>query len=86
MRSSSTPLPIAPWPFVSGDGRARPPFGAAGRAGRELRGSPFDLLRWQYASLVRVGWLRRSLLASARLERTIDAFEQAVLGPLARRR
>jgi hypothetical protein len=47
---------------------------------------PFDTLRFQYASAVMAGLVPRSLLASGRMERTLDALEKLVLGPLARQR
>lgn len=56
------------------------------RALQGLLAAPFDLLRLQYAGAVGAGWVRRSLLASARLERSIHALETLVLGPLARQR
>lgn len=47
---------------------------------------PFDALRVQYASVVRAGLAQRSLLASGKLERALDALEKLTLGPLARQR
>lgn len=58
----------------------------AARTPRDLLATPFDVLRQQHAGAVRAGWLPRSLLSSARVERTIDAFEKLVLGRLARQR
>ncbi len=55
-------------------------------AGQGLLAMPFDTLRFQYASAVMAGLVPRSLLASGRLERTLDALEKLVLGPLARQR
>ncbi len=46
---------------------------------------PFDALRAQYAAAVRAGFIDRSLLASARVERALASLEQWVLGPWARR-
>jgi len=54
--------------------------------GHELLAIPFDALRVQYASVVKAGLSQRSLLASGHLERTLDALEKLVLGPLARQR
>lgn len=54
--------------------------------GRGLLAMPFDALRVQYASVVKAGLARRSLLASGSFERTIDALEKLILGPLARQR
>lgn len=47
---------------------------------------PFDALRFQYANAVMAGLVRRSILASGELERTVDALEKLALGPLARQR
>jgi len=55
-------------------------------AGQGILAIPFDALRVQYASVVKAGLSQRSLLASGRLERTLDALEKLVLGPLARQR
>jgi hypothetical protein len=52
----------------------------------ELLALPFDTLRFQYAGAVRAGLVPRSLLAAGMLERTLDALEKLVLGPLARQR
>jgi hypothetical protein len=46
---------------------------------------PFDMAREQYAKSVRAGLVERSLLASARFERTLSALEQMTLGFMARR-
>jgi hypothetical protein len=54
--------------------------------GQGLLAMPFDALRVQYASVVKAGLAQRSLLASGHLERTLDALEKLVLGPLARQR
>jgi len=55
-------------------------------AGHGIPAIPFDALRVQYASVVKAGLSQRSLLASGHLERTLDALEKLVLGPLARQR
>jgi hypothetical protein len=55
-------------------------------AGWGLLALPFDALRLQYASAVMAGLVQRSILASGRLERALDALEKLVLGPLARQR
>ncbi len=47
---------------------------------------PFDALRFQYASAVVAGLARRSIVASGKLERALDAVEKLTLGPLARQR
>jgi hypothetical protein len=57
-----------------------------GTGGQSLLSLPFDALRFQYASAVQAGLAQRSLLASGRFERAIDAIEVLILGPLARRR
>jgi hypothetical protein len=54
--------------------------------GQMLLAMPFDALRAQYASVVKAGLAQRSLLASGHLERTLDAMEKLILGPLARQR
>jgi hypothetical protein len=54
--------------------------------GPGLLALPFDALRHQYAGAVWAGWLPRSSLASARIERALDALERLMLGPLARHR
>jgi hypothetical protein len=46
---------------------------------------PFDMAREQYAKSVRAGLIERSLIASARFERTLNALEQLTLGFMARR-
>jgi hypothetical protein len=46
---------------------------------------PFDMAREQYAKSVRAGLVERSLIASARFERTLSALEQLTLGFMARR-
>ena len=47
---------------------------------------PFDALRFQYAGAVMAGLVQRSILASGKLERALDALENLILGPLARQR
>jgi hypothetical protein len=46
---------------------------------------PFDMAREQYAKSVRAGLVERSLLASARFERSLSALEEITLGFMARR-
>jgi hypothetical protein len=46
---------------------------------------PFDVAREQYAKSVRAGLVERSLIASARFERTLSAIEGLTLGVMARR-
>jgi len=48
-------------------------------------GIPFDLARQQYISAVQAGVIPRSMLHSARFSRALNAAEQLLLGPLARR-
>ena len=50
-----------------------------------LMSLPFDNARAQYALAVRAGLLARSLLASARFERSVDTLERLAYGPFARR-
>jgi len=45
---------------------------------------PFDAVRASYARAVRAGLIQRSMLASARFERHLNAVEDLALGPLAR--
>jgi hypothetical protein len=47
---------------------------------------PFDALRFHYASAVTAGLAQRSSLASGTLERSLNALEKPLLGPLARQR
>ena len=47
---------------------------------------PFDAMRFQYARAVMAGLAPRSILASGKLERALDALEKLILGPLARQR
>lgn len=54
--------------------------------GVRLLSLPFDALRFQYASAVRSGVIQRSSLASSQMERSLHAWEQLLLGPLARQR
>jgi hypothetical protein len=46
---------------------------------------PFDLAREQYANAVRLGLIKRSLLAWAKFEQTLGSLENLALGPWARR-
>jgi len=46
---------------------------------------PFDTMRSQYAAAVKAGIVKRSLIASGRVERTLGLLEQLGLGPFARR-
>ena len=55
------------------------------RCGAACLALPFDAVRAQYAAAVRLGWVDRSLLASARVERLLASVEHLALGPLARR-
>jgi len=47
--------------------------------------APFDAVRAFYAGCVNAGWVKPSMIASARLERMLDALEKITLGPWARR-
>lgn len=51
----------------------------------DLLALPFDMAREQYAKSVRAGLLERSLLASAKFEQTLGAWERWSLGVMARR-
>lgn len=55
------------------------------QAGRPALQWPFDAVRAQYASAVRAGFVRNSMLASRDFEHTLGALERLTLGPLARR-
>jgi hypothetical protein len=55
------------------------------QSAKALMSLPFDNARAQYAHAVRAGLLARSLLASARFERSVDALERLAYGPFARR-
>jgi hypothetical protein len=92
MLTSPTRLPAAaavPWagtdPSLSLAGH-RPLSRPAVGPGQGLLAMPFDALRFQYACGVMAGLVQRSLLASGRWERAIDALERLTLGPLARQR
>jgi len=54
--------------------------------GQPFLAMPFDAMRMQYAGAVNAGLTRRSILASAKLEQTLDRLERLILGPLARQR
>jgi hypothetical protein len=47
-------------------------------------GLPFDMARWVYALAVRAGFVKNSLLGSARFGRDISSLEKMTLGPWAR--
>ncbi len=74
-------------------GGARPPAvlsqfngsASVAAAAKALLRAPFDAMREQYAHAVQTGLIERSLLASARFERKLDALERAALGSWARR-
>ena len=55
------------------------------RLGSDCLALPFDMAREQYAKSVRAGLVERSLIASARFERTLSAMEGLALGVMARR-
>ncbi len=54
--------------------------------GRAFLALPFDAIRFQYAGAVMAGLVPRSILASAKFERALDALERLTLGALARQR
>jgi hypothetical protein len=54
------------------------------RVGSDYLALPFDMAREQYAKSVRAGLVERSLIASARFERTLSALEGLTLGVMAR--
>jgi hypothetical protein len=65
---------------------ALPPLmGRMARVGSDFLALPFDMAREQYAKSVRAGLVERSLLASARFERSLRALENLTLGCMARR-
>lgn len=55
------------------------------RVGSDALALPFDIAREQYAKCVRAGLLERSLIASARFDQLLSAWERFTLGALARR-
>ena len=62
------------------------PEPTSGAAGQPFLAMPFDAMRFQYASAVMAGLAQRSIIASGKLERALDALEKLILGPLARQR
>lgn len=46
---------------------------------------PFDLARANYAKAVRFGFIKESMLKSAKFEQKLSAMERLTLGPWARR-
>jgi hypothetical protein len=58
---------------------------AAWKVAKALAALPFDAIRFQHASLVKVGLIRNSMLESRDFERALGALERLTLGPLARR-
>jgi hypothetical protein len=60
-------------------------LGTLVRLNSDVLALPFDVAREQYAKSVRAGLVERSLLASARFERTLSALETLTLGVMARR-
>ena len=55
-------------------------------AGQSFLTTPFDAMRFHYASAVMAGLVPRSILAAGRLEQTLATLEALILGPLARQR
>ena len=55
------------------------------RVGSQAMALPFDIAREHYAKSVRAGLVERSMLASARFEQTVSAWERLALGVMARR-
>ena len=97
LQSSNTMTPHSPVAALTGVPQAPehrygdipPLFGpglAAIRLGQAGLAAPFEAARLHYAGAVLAGLVPRSLLASARLERALDAAEKLCLGALARRR
>jgi hypothetical protein len=66
----------------------RPTISGAGKAQHGLSGLlalPFDAVRALYGTAVELRLVRPSMLASRKLELTLDLLERLSLGPLARR-
>lgn len=61
------------------------PFDAFAKTTSLFLGLPFDLARANYASAVRLGLIKQSLLNSARFEQQLGKMERLTLGPWARR-
>ena len=61
------------------------PGSAFAKLTSDVLAMPFDMAREHYAKAVRAGLIERSMLASARFEQQLNAFEHLTLGPLARR-
>jgi hypothetical protein len=73
--------PAAAWtPTVSG--ARNPQHGLSGLSG--LLALPFDAVRALYGTAVECRLVRPSMLASRKLELTLDLLERLSLGPLAR--
>lgn len=61
------------------------PFDTFAKTASQLMGLPFDFARANYASAVRLGLIKNSLLNSARFEQQLSVAERFALGPWARR-
>jgi hypothetical protein len=85
----STPLlPTAVWVAAqtpTGQTWLVDALAAGWTAGKAIAAVPFDTLRANYASAVRAGLVRNSMLASRDFEHVVAALERVALGPLARR-
>jgi len=82
----SRPVALPPSSSTSRALKFAYPGPTSGAAGQPFLAMPFDALRFQYASAVMAGLAQRSIIASGKLERTLDALEKLILGPLARQR
>ena len=82
----SRPVALSPSSSTSPALKSTRPGATSGAAGQAFLAMPFDALRFQYASAVMAGLAQRSIIASGKLERALDALEKLILGPLARQR
>ena len=79
-------VPRASWPWAqpAHAGCTAPEMAAGLQLVTASLALPFDVMREQHARSVHAGLMARSILESRDFERTIDALEQATLGPFAR--
>jgi len=82
----SRPVALSPSSSTSRALKFAHPAPPSGAAGQSFLAMPFDAMRFQYASAVMAGLAQRSIIASGKLERALDALEKLILGPLARQR
>jgi len=54
------------------------------RANQAVLEIPFDVVRANYMSAVKIGIIERYMLASMRFERSLRALEKLILGPMTR--